>query len=674
MKNKLLALFVTLIVCICAFPLPMNVFADGEVTVEYNKYEAIVVGEPIDIKAQVTRNGETKEESIKYTSFDVLLANELFRTFAVKGYIDGYELPIEQNVIVIPANLVYMINAGSNSLNKEIVSGSEILGSELDHTGENSQTEPYFEAIKRKATQLHNKQGSKQYGVNVEEAGDWGYVGSNHLAKSSLTNNQKNPFGMIMYPTRNMGTDVEFRMSIADGSYDLYIGTYSHWFARQVNILINGNTAFSQYEIKPVNEIARVSAVSPVNGEIKVTMQGKTLYEEAMVSFIAITPHQEVTVSELSAPVVDNVMSPDQAELEVSGLTVGAKLQLYSYDNNLLIKEFVTQESQMTVEFDADMMNVSRFFVRQIVGEVASNGVFVQRTDISGMKCEFNPAYVGDKVAVNVTANSLSGIASVKLELNGKEVFAQNFADLNNNNFNYLLEVSENGKYTVTLTSGVGAVSISEFVIGNIDDKQLALDCKFDLASAKLSGEDKIVLSLSKVSGSPLTAVAYGKDGKFTNVDLTAKTVEIKESGVYTFYAENQVGKTDAVVRIISLSESDYMTVDLTRTQDSGALVVNFVSKNGYQIKTVQVFKVDSGMAERLNVNGTKCNVYDNATYFASITNEDGTVEICKFVVSEIAGYGAGQKQGCFSALATTSVLCSLGLIACAYVIVKRRK
>ncbi|MBR4419885.1 MAG: hypothetical protein IKT32_03305, partial [Clostridia bacterium] len=158
MKNKLLVLLMTLVLCLSMVTFPVGVFADGEVTVEYNKYEAIIVGEPIDIKASVTRNGETKQESIKYTSFDVMSANEIFKTFSVQGYIEGYDLPIEQNIVVIPADLIYMINAGANSLDKEVVSGSEVLGSELDHTGVNSETEPYFEAIKRKVATLHNKQ------------------------------------------------------------------------------------------------------------------------------------------------------------------------------------------------------------------------------------------------------------------------------------------------------------------------------------------------------------------------------------------------------------------------------------------------------------------------------------------------------------------------------------
>ena len=68
MKNKLSILLVALVLCISAFSLPTGVFADDSIVVEYNKYEAIVIGEPIDIKAKVTRNGETREENIKYTA------------------------------------------------------------------------------------------------------------------------------------------------------------------------------------------------------------------------------------------------------------------------------------------------------------------------------------------------------------------------------------------------------------------------------------------------------------------------------------------------------------------------------------------------------------------------------------------------------------------------------
>ena len=82
---------------------------------------------------------------------------------------------------------------------------------------------------------------------------------------------------------------------------------------------------------------------------------------------------------------------------------------------------------------------------------------------------------------------------------------------------------------------------------------------------------------------------------------------------------------------ILSVLEmKDNWRAGVQRKDKTNPVVLTFNDSNGYNIKTVQVFMVKNGKAERLNVNNGKCNAYENATYFAQITTEDGIVEICK--------------------------------------------
>jgi hypothetical protein len=680
------AFLLAAVIAAAAMPAALPAFADGgEVTaVSYNRYEAAVYGEPAAFYADVTRGGSTALERIKYDDFNVGEFNKLYNNFYAEGRIDGWDGKIEQYIFVVPADLEYLINCGAN-VTSEIYSygGEGELGFELDPTGASCADEPYWQAVTRLFPALRNKTAVKQSGVNPDPAGDWGYTGDRQVGSLKMSAAAKNVFQYLMFPKRGT-TWCEVSMSLPDGVYDLDIGTYSLWFARAVEVSVNGAVTDAEYDILPTFSVLTKKGVSPSGGKITVKLDGPAMFDEAMVSFVAARAADTAEYPALPAPTADAVMALDGDTLDIGGLQAGAKVQVYNYDTGHLIRETAAEGETAAVTFDeSELAGLYRIGVQQMNRGGASPAAIVQRTDIYGLRADYSTAYTGKDLDVRVSASAASSIRSMTVYKDGETEGVYDFPD-GGADFNYTFAARGNGEYRVRLESGSGAVSVTDFTVSNIDKGRPALTVGMTLNGAKNSGRDKFTLELAYAGVSPAASLTLGGNGTESALAPDAKTLEIAESGDYTLTLSNAVGRRDAKRFFAAFDEADLKTVALSRSEVKKTLrhiEIELRPVNNYAFKSASVYfdGGGSGAAERMLVNGNKFNAYANGLYFVQAESADGTLEIFTVSVSNIVfsqkeAAGGGLSEGAAAAIAAGGAAVLVGAGAFAVIKITPRK
>ena len=646
---SIVALLTVLLFCVtfCCL-LQATAWAENNPTnVTYNSYEVIVAGEEVNLTAQVTRNGVTNAEPIKYTDFPATEMNTLFNSFTVKGYIDGWNEEITQTIIVMPKQTQYMLNFGGNTTKTEYIApGEGVLGLEFDHSGVSGESEPFFQAILNKFPDLLNKTSAKQYGLNTDVYGNWGYVGSEFVGTAKTTVQEKDLYEKILFPKR--GTDdVEVKMELPEGKYDVYIGTYSYWFSRPCNISINGTLVAENYQLMPSRQLFKTT-VDNTGDLLTVLMEGNGLYDEAMVSFICVTL-ADGEYPQLTAPQATNSIQLSDSQLTVSGLTSGAKLVAYDYNTNNLLFETIVPEgqSEVVVTFQDWQLttSLSRIGLMQVNSQFTSPVTVVQRTDISDMSVVFDDNYTSGNVVCSVSGNAPSKIVQLLVK-QGDDIVLDRMTNSDTTQYSDTFEIAANGTYDVVLVSGSGAVSTQTITISKIDKQLPTLSVSLNLQSAKQSDSDNIVLQLEATTLAPIDKLlCIDSDGNSTNLQTT-DSISFTESGVYTVFLQNTLGKQVATNIMIALDQKDIRTVNLSQTANGRAVTVNLSSSNGYELSSVTVYATTEDGTEKMTVNGSNgqfdFNMYDPGLYLVQVLTADGSMEVFTLNITNISPDGGG--------------------------------
>lgn len=675
---SIVALLTVLLFCVTACCLLQNTaFAENNPTaVTYNSYEVIVAGEEVNITAQVTRNGVTNAEPIRYTNFPATEMNTLFNSFTVKGYIDGWDEEITQTIIVMPRQVQYMMNFGGNSTKTEYIApGEGVLGLEFDHSGVTGESEPYFQAVLRKFPDLFNKTSAKQYGQSTDQYGNWGYVGTEFVGTAKTTVQEKDLYEKILFPKR--GTDdVEVRMQLPQGKYDVYIGTYSYWFSRPCNISINGKLVAENYQLMPSRQLFKTT-LDNTSDILSVLMEGNGLYDEAMVSFICVTL-ADGEYPQFTAPEATDSIQLSDSQFTVSGLTSGSKLVAYDYSNNNLLFEAIVPEGQtevlVTLEDWQLTASLSQIALMQVNSQFASPVKVVQRTDISGMSVEFADEYTASNVICSVSGSAPSGIVQLLVK-KGEQTVLDRPANSSSTQYSDTFEISENGTYDVVLVSGSGAVSTERITVSKIDKQLPTLSVSLTLKSAEQSNADNIVLQLDKTTLAPIDKlICFDSNGNSVALSDNG-SISFTASGVYTVFLQNTLGKQTATNVMVALAQQDIRTVQLSQTANGRAVTVNLKPSNGYRLSSVTVYATTEDGTEKMIVNGGDqfdFNMYDPGLYLVQVITEDGSMEVFALDISNVSPEAGGALTiGDIAGICmlSVSVVC---VVICAFFMLKR--
>lgn len=653
--------------------------------IRYNSYEAIVAGEPISSQAEVQfSDGTTEMRPIRYRELPVDKMHDLFYDFNAVGYVEGSDEEIRQTFVVLPANVEYLINLGSNLTDTDYeYSGEGVLGKVLDPTGESSVSDPYNAAILKKFPEMRNKVGSKQYGQgSPADVGDWGYVGdqlTTYKVNGSVTETGRNLFTHMTFPMRGT-TNIEVRFSLPEESanYDLYLGFYSYWFARNIGIKLNNQTLEGDYEysVKPSAEVYPVQNV-PMSGEQSVKFTGKTLYEEALAAFVCVTKADTQEYDPIPAPTAPDALDLADTQMEVSDLTPGTVLQIYDYDKrNLLFEHLVAaEETSFSVPLtQLDLEGVARLGVCCSNAKEMGEETIVKRTDVEGFTVSYETDFVGHDLSVVLSARAPSGIVSLKVYRGGtllterEESGAAVWSDT--------VSLSENGDYRFEIESGSGGKGIEERTISNIDTAAPSIGLKFDMTTAKASGSNELVLGVTPVSVATVLEAGYIFCGEQKEADLSGGQMSFTESGSYTLYFVNSLGKMGACKLNIAMDRAEAVTAEITEDTSKRFKQLNFTGKNGYEIVSVNVYGNIGDETEKMIVNGSDgrfgFSVYRDGVYFTEIVTSDGAREYVVLNTSEEKPTGG--NTAVIALAVTLGVIVAAGTAAVILLAVRRKK
>lgn len=684
LRIALIGALLAVVVCsLCGLALYDVAFAEQSAvtSVEYNAYEVTVRGERPAFVAKVTRGDTVSDEFIKYTDFSAIAATKLFDSFTAKGYVDGWDKEITQTIIVMPKDVRYMVNFGGNSTNSEYIApGEGILGLEFDHTGDSGVDEPYFKAILRRFPDIVNKTSAKQYGQNTDLYGDWGYVGDQFVGTAKTTVKEKDLYEKILFPKR--GTDdVEMKFALGKGQYDVYIGTYSYWFSRPCDIVVNGVTVEEGYQLMPSKQVYKTS-INNQQDVLSLTLEGGGLYDEAMVSFVCITASDAREYEELNMPQSDDSIDMSRTAFTVGGLAEGATLVAYDYDTgNWLYTQTVgvgQSSLEVTLEDWQLTTSLSRIALMQLNKQFQSAVAVVQRTDISDMSVTFVDEYTSTDVVCGVSGNALSGIVRLTVK-NVEGIVVDKIVDAVAN-YADDFAIQCNGTYDVVLTSGSGATSTQTINVTKIDKELPSTSLSLDLQSAKQSNVSKLVLKLDVNTLAPTsTIVCVDQNGKTDNATIDANKVTFSQSGYYTLTMQNFLGKKASTNVMVALAQQDIKTVCLSQRKSGRASEVSMLSANGYDVTAVAVYATTDDETEKMIVNGADgkfaFNVYGNGTYFVETTTSDGSIEVFVLGVTDF-GNNKAEKLAVadIAGIALLSASVVLTIVCVGWVVVKYKR
>ena len=667
--------------------LPASAAEDGKQieSVQYNEYEAIVLGDMADITATVSYTDGTSEQvPIKYTQFPVDEMVTPFHSFYAEGYIDGWDGVIEQNIIVMPDNVEYMIDFGSNYTDEDYVhSSGEVLGKVLDHTGANSDR-GYYAAIKREFPEIRNKVGSKQYGNGqFTEGEDWGYVQDYEIVYYTGDPADSNPYEFVMFPTWGE-LDTQIKFWLPEGEYDVYLGFYSHWFPRNIGISMTKEDGTTQtindsYTVNPREQTIDLLG-EELSGETTFTLVGPAMYEEPLISFLCVTQTDTTSAQEPpSAPAVPELLQLSDTQMLVSGLTSDSKLQLYNYDNSTLLYEYMVGAEETEHTIDLTQINLDGI-VRLGVCCTTADGMgatsVVNRTDIARFDVSYSQAYVSGALRLNLSATAFSDIVS--LDVYKGEELLEHRVTTPSLEWADVIYLHENGDYRLKLTSAQGGVSIQELSIGNIDRTDPVLSVVFNMETAQASSADAIVLSVTAQSVAPIAQSGYVRDGVDYAIDFSGGTVALGKSGSYTLYYVNELGKSDALRVNVAMSASEAVTTQIGQSTMQQFTQYSFVGRNGYTVSTVTVYGIIDGEAERLLVNGSendyRFNMYDDGVYFAEVVTSDGAREFILLNSAAPVQSGTGTNVGLIVGFSVGGAVIVIGGGLAAFLLIRKKK
>ena len=689
LKNKKIVILTLLVILLVSVfcSVGATVFADEKKTIEsidYYSHEVLIVGEKVDFKATVTFSDGTQEErTIKYIDFPVNKMHDVFHDFTVRGYVEGCDEEINQTIIVMPANVVYMINFGSNLTDVDYSYPSEgVLGKELDPTGEASLTDPYNQAILRKFPNMLNKVGAKEYGQGTpSSAGDWGYVGSDYTTQKvtgSIENTGRNVFKHLIFLKRNSGKNITIKFSLPSEAqnYDVHFGFYSYWFARSINIDLNEKEIKSNYTVSP-SETVWTAQNQNLSGENTIFLEAcdtSDAYAQALSSFICVTEADTTKYETAKAPTCPDALDLIDTEMQVSDLTANTILQIYDYDTGYLLCEHKVGEDETSYSVSLDGLSldgVSR------IGVCCSNAGFmgkttiVRRTDVENFIVDYTTDFVGSDLKVNLSAYAKSKIVALRVYKDSDLVIEKSVDSVSE--WQDTIYLSVNGSYRFEAESSSGGVGVEEREITNIDNGETTLKLIFNKDTVSRSSADSVLLKMQTDTVSTIIEKGYTyNNDSVKTLDIKAEEVTLTSGGDYIVYFTNLLNKTGAYKVRFTKDYNSSLFSQISIDTSARFKEVNISSDNDYTITSVTVYGNIAGETEKMIVNGTETNfdftIYKDAVYFAEITTSDGSHEIV--VIDTLTANVVKKKTGCSSSVKCDSIICVLLVVAmCGFVV-----
>lgn len=579
--------------------------------------------------------------------------NVNFNTTDVTGKLEGTDVVVSRYVITMPEDLVYFINAGSvTGIPEEdwLFPGESENDIYYDHNG--TVFDYYAETL------LNTVPDQASTGETV-----WGYYTNSYVASKQFpqsagdSNPPAYPFnsarvtGMSTHGTSDLG----YRLTgLTPGAeYHLYLGTMSYWHQRTVGVMINGSDMGS-LTIRASRDVTLYKSVkADENGILDIYLTGQS-QDEANLIFLALQEGDAVVADVPESLTAGNTIGLEEHTISLGNVEQGAKVQIYNAARPyvLLYEEIASeenydQEGNYLLDFGSPLTDVSSFYVVQITVGGASNGVLVSVTDIQGFYLSLSTEeYTTGNITLSFGAYAESGIVSWSIQKDFDEPAVFELEGLYSMREEYI--VTENGTYTIVLTSGLGVTYSEQVVIEKIDRERPGITIKPSGTGWK-SGAYAVDLEISGIA--PVVSYVLYKDGvMIDSAESCPETITFTKEGEYLIWVKNAAGLS-ATESVFVNENAKYAQI---KSELSGSTMKITFEKTQAEIVSVDVYKIKDGKAERMTVlSGNVLNVYDADDFVAKITYSDGLVEMFGFSVTETNLENAG---GCSGSLSFRSI------------------
>lgn len=585
-------------------------------------------------------DGTTEEMKINYG--DIVASggvNVNFTTIDVTGTVEGTELSVKRYVITMPENLVYFINTGSTT------DPGKYPTVGVDPSYAYNQT--VFDYYQNKL--LNDGVPDKK---TTRGSGEWGcYTDSVSTSPGDATF----PYNSLLW---NEEKQVEMGYNLtgleANANYRIYIGTLSHWHARTVNINFNGNVVGA--DTLRINSSKGFSVYDNVpadgSGKIDLYMKGAST-NEPCINFIAV---QKSDVAVPAAPAkpegLVTVGMEDTSMVLTGGVTEGAKLQLFNAakPNQMLYEEMVDPEKLKDGTYELNwgkkIEGVSQFNVVQITAGGVSEPLLVSITDIENFAAKITTdGYTTGSVNISVKASADSGIVnwSYKLGEYG-EVHSYDIEKIHDLDEEFT--VTENGTYYIVVTSGLGVTFSGEVAVDRIDAERPVIN----ITPAKEGWKDgAYCVTLSVESVSPVAEYILYKNGTaVATAESAPASVTFTQTGEYLVTVKTAAGRS--AVRTVIVSANPSLTT-VKKSYANKTLKYTFTDTDSHKVASVAVYEIKDGGVSKMTISsGNTMDAYNEGTYVATVTTENGAVEMFSFRVEKedfaVKNQSAGNKTG----------------------------
>ena len=577
-------------------------------------------------------NGSIEELEIEYGDINAATGvNVNFTTVDVTGAVKGTKLTVNRYLITMPDELVYFINGGSH---------------DYDNGRWEKSADPYYEYNQTVFDYYKNGSGALKNDTpdrKASNSNEWGWYGNTESAVTHTASAISFPYSSVRCMDRDNNATLGYYLTNLDqGSYRIWIGTLSPWHARTVTITFNGSVVGADnLRINSSKGFTIFEGVTPdASGKININLKGGSTNEPCF-SFIAVQK-METKVDAVPAQLqADPTVDTEATSVTVSGVTQGAKLQIYNASKPYqVIHEEMVDPEKITadgyvLDWGEKMDGVSQFNVVQITNGGVSAPLLISITDIKFEADSDNrlawiedEKYTTEPVTIKVWAEASSGIVSW-----GYRLGEYGTPTMYNLDKPLRLEtdftVSENGDYYVVVTSGLG-VTYTELV--TVDIIELA-DPVITLTPSHLGWkEGSYNITLAVTSVAPVTEYKLLKNGVALTTDTTAPAaIQFTEAGEYTVYVKTASGRT----AMSTLQVSDEPTVTkMASGYVNRTLTYTFGATDDYQVASVTVYQLNAGSVSRMTIlSGNQLTVSKAGTYVAIVTTTTGAVEVFSFTV-----------------------------------------
>ena len=621
----------------------------------------LIYGKPVEdtVKGWYS-DGTTGDVAVEYTVLNTEELNQNFAMTSAAARLVGTNYTFNRTLLTMPDQLVYFVNAGSQTdpaepelddvyyrLNAAVANRFELLNETPDQEFTGSATwgyTPYRSTYRVSSKQMPVKDGDPYPPAF--------------------------PFNTVRFSDGDLAIEYNFTLpDEADATYNVYLGTRSHWHGRKVTPSVNGE-AQPQFNLDAVNRVQLYASIQPVSGKITVKVEGPASQDEGMIAFVAIQKaNAETAVAATpNTPTYTGTLDLGQSEFVVGNVTAGSKIQVSDIERpyNLLFEGMAAAAGEYTVQMDAAKLEgISGVRVSAVTNGGASDYTPVYITDIVGFTATpSTTAWTADTVGITVAATAESGITSVVVEHN---YLRETFPMDGSAQLSFTYAAAENGTYSITVYSK-RAFYVGEVEIDNIDAEEATLTASV-ATSGWTAGKTAVRLVADTVADIVKFEV-FSKGAKLSSA-ATMPEVYAADPGEYTFAVTTSSGKVASTTVTVTAEPSGFKT---TAAGVSGGARYTIDAKDGREMRTVYAYRITDDKAERVTVTDGAFNVYETGDYAVLAVYTNGESELTTLHLQSVAPAAeTPDKKGCGSAMSGASATAALlALVGCALALKRR--